>query len=76
MRITTSPWMKLWQGLAVSQVPLLVTQQPGSGARELPRFQQDLAFAADALAAAGSIDVDPGQSKRPAQVFPVRAPPP
>ena len=39
---------------------------------EVPRFQQDLAFAADALAAAGGIDVDPGQQGGPQQVLPVR----
>ena len=39
---------------------------------ELAGFQQDLAFAADALAAAGGIDVDPGQEGGPQQIFPVR----
>jgi hypothetical protein len=59
-------------GLAVPQVELLVAEHPGTGARELPGFQQDLAFAADAFAAAGGIDMDPGQEGGPQQILPVR----
>jgi hypothetical protein len=72
MRITTSPWTKLWQAWRYPRSHSSSLKRPDRVVSSSPRFQQDLAFAANALAAAGGIDVDPGQERGPQQILPVR----
>ena len=56
-------------GLAVSQTALVLGKERAVRTLHLPFFQDDAAFAADTLAAAGGVDVHPGSQGGPEEIL-------